>query len=86
MNDEYHISSAVVMCQPDRITEVIDQISSLAGLEVHGFNPEGKIVVSIESEMRNNIVTTLEDIGKLEAVLSSNLVFHQFESANEDAS
>ncbi|WP_220721259.1 chaperone NapD [Agarivorans litoreus] len=86
MNEEYHISSAVVLCQPDRIKEVIDQISDLEGLEVHGFNPEGKIVVSIESQTRNNIVSTLEDIGKLEAVLSSNLVFHQFESANEEVS
>ncbi|WP_163133666.1 MULTISPECIES: chaperone NapD [Agarivorans] len=86
MNEEYHISSAVVLCQPDRIKEVIDQISDLEGLEVHGFNPEGKIVVSIESQTRNNIVTTLEDIGKLEAVLSSNLVFHQFEPANEEVS
>jgi nitrate reductase NapD len=86
MNEEYHISSAVVLCQPDRIKEVIDQISDLDGLEVHGFNPEGKIVVSIESQTRNNIVTTLEDIGKLEAVLSSNLVFHQFEPANEEVS
>ncbi|MEE1673149.1 chaperone NapD [Agarivorans aestuarii] len=86
MSEEYHISSAVVLCQPDRIKEVIDQISDLEGLEVHGFNPEGKIVVSIESQTRNNIVTTLEDIGKLEAVLSSNLVFHQFEPANEEVS
>ncbi|WP_427981774.1 chaperone NapD [Agarivorans sp.] len=86
MSDEYHISSAVVLCKPDKIQQVIAQIGEFAGLEVHGFNPEGKIVVSIESNKRHNIVSTLEDIAKLDAVLSSNLVFHQFESASEEVS
>ncbi|GGA95203.1 chaperone NapD [Agarivorans gilvus] len=86
MSDEYHISSAVVLCKPDKIQQLITQISDFSGVEVHGFNPEGKIVVSIESDKRHNIVSTLEDIAKLDAVLSSNLVFHQFESASEEVS
>ncbi len=86
MSDEYHISSAVVLCKPDKIQQVIAQIGKLVGLEVHGFNPEGKIVISIEGDTRHNIVSTLEDIAKLDAVLSSNLVFHQFESASEEVS
>ena len=54
-------------------------IAALDGVEVHGANPQGKIVVTLETASEGGIVDRLAAIRDVAGVLSAVLVFHQVE-------
>lgn len=84
MTEDYHVSSAVIYCAVDKIKQTISAISEYEGAEVHGFNPEGKIVISIEGHGRRGVVETLEHIAKIDTVISCNLVYHQYDNETQN--
>ncbi|WP_026958995.1 chaperone NapD [Aliagarivorans taiwanensis] len=78
--DEFHVSSAVVYCQPPSIQALIEELTAYEGVEVHGFHPEGRLVVTVEGGERSGLVDVIEEINRLPKVLCANLVYHQYES------
>ena len=77
MPAELHISSLVVHARPEALDAVQVGIDTMAGAEVHGRSPAGKIVVTLESPDEAGILERLADIRALPGVLSAALVFHQ---------
>ena len=51
----------------------------MAGVEVHGNNEDGRIVITVEDESANNISDTLVQIQDVPGVLSAAMIYHQFE-------
>jgi nitrate reductase NapD len=78
--NEVHISSLVVHCAPEQLTEIKAQIEKFDNAEIYGDSPEGKIVVVLETENQGFITDTIEAINNLPNVLSTALVYHQIET------
>lgn len=81
MTDELHISSLVVHARPERLAAVRAAIARLPGAEVHASNHQGKIVVTLETSNEGDVLTRLDQIGRIGGVLSAALVYHHVEAA-----
>ncbi len=75
-----NISSAIVHARPRDLAVVQSGLASLEGVEVHAVSPEGKLIVTIETEDDSSNVATYECIGRLDGVMSAAMVYHQTES------
>ena len=58
-------------------------LAALAGVEVNAVSPEGKLIVTIETDDDGSNVATYEEIGRLQGVMSAAMVYHQTESEPE---
>lgn len=75
-----NISSAIVHAHTANVSAVQARLMSLPGVEVHGVSPEGKIIVTIESDDDSISIDTYTRIGQLEGVVASAMVYNQSES------
>lgn len=79
-----NISSILVNARPGFADAVRARLEKLDGVEIHGVSPEGKFVVVIEAGSDGDTVSTFERISTLDDVLSTALVYHQFEPNPDD--
>ncbi len=75
------IASVLVQAMPATLAETEQQITALAGCEIHGRDPRGKLVVVIEAADAGALGTTLTAISLLPHVLSATLVYHAIDAA-----
>ena len=66
--------------RPGSAEVVRGRLEDMPGVEVHAVSPEGKLVVTIETEGDDATVAAFEAINRMEGVLSASMVFHQNES------
>ncbi|MHC2538795.1 chaperone NapD [Bradyrhizobium diazoefficiens] len=77
----YEIASIIVQARPERLAEVEAEIIALAGCEIHGRDPRGKLIVVTEAPDAGSLGTMLNTIQSLQHVYSAALVFHAIETA-----
>lgn len=70
------IASILVQARPECLADVEAAIVALAGCEIHGRDPKGKLVVVIDAPDASGIGTTLNTLALLPHVYSASLVFH----------
>jgi periplasmic nitrate reductase NapD len=78
---EGEIASIIVQARPENLDEVAAAITSLAGCEVHGRDPKGKLIVVVDVPDTGSLGTTLNTISLLPHVHTASLVFHATEIA-----
>lgn len=78
-----NISSALVHAHPANALAVSQRLTELEGVEVHAISPEGKLIVTIESEDDDSTLSIYTRIGKVEGVLAAALIYNQSESEPE---
>jgi nitrate reductase NapD len=83
MTGECHISSLVVHSRPDRVSSIVESLSSIKGAEVHGGAETGKLIVTLETDTESQVVERINAIQLLDGVLATTLVFHHFEPVQE---
>ena len=81
MSEEVHISSLIVHGMPACLPAIRAAMSAMDGVEIHA-EGDGKLVVVLETANEGEIVSRLGEIGSLDGVLSTSLVFHQVEDAD----
>jgi nitrate reductase NapD len=74
------IASILVQARPDRLTGVEAAIVALAGCEIYGRDPKGKLVVVVDAPDAGALGTTLNTIALLPDVYSASLVFHAIDA------
>ena len=74
-----NISGVLVKAYPENISSIEEVISKIDGVEVHGNNEDGRIVVTVEQDSANSISDTLVEIQDVPGVLSAAMIYHQFE-------
>lgn len=74
----YHVSSAIVVVRPERMTVVQEQLASMDGVEVHAAEG-GKVVVVIEGGSTGALGARLSEMSLLEGVVAANMVFEHVE-------
>lgn len=74
-----NISGVLVKAYPENLVTIEEALSSMSGVEVHGNNEDGRIVITVEDKSANNITDTLVQIQDVPGVLSAAMIYHQFE-------
>ena len=74
------IASILVQARPDRLDAVEAGILALAGCEIHGRDPRGKLVVVVDAPDGGSLGATLNAIAVLPHVHSASLVFHAIDA------
>jgi nitrate reductase NapD len=74
------IASILVQGRPERLAEIEASILALAGCEIHGRDPRGKLVVVVEAPDAGSLGTTLNTIALLPHVHAASLVFHAIDA------
>jgi nitrate reductase NapD len=71
-----NICSCVVHTRPERGREVGARLTELLGVEVHGGEAQGKLVVLVEDTAASLAADTLAAIGAVEGVINTVLIYH----------
>jgi len=74
-----NISGVLVKAYPENLVNIEKTLATMAGVEVHGNNDDGRIVITVEDISANNISDTLVEIQGVPGVLSAAMIYHQFE-------
>ena len=74
-----NISGVLVKAYPENLTTIQQTLATMSGVEVHGNNEDGRIVITVEDVSANNITDTLTEIQAVPGVLSAAMIYHQFE-------
>ena len=74
------IASILVQARPERLLEVEAAIVTLAGCEIYGRDPKGKLVVVVDAADAGALGTTLNTIALLPDVYTASLVFHAIDT------
>jgi len=78
---EIHIAGAIVHVRPVRLPCARAAIAQMAGVEVRAADDRGKLVVVIEAQSAATVLDRLDEIRRLDGVLSALLVYQHAESA-----
>ena len=82
-----HYSGLLVVTRPRHVDEVIRDLSSIPGVEVHHRDPEsGRLVVVQEGPSLEGQKRTLLRIQSLPRVIHAELVYHYRDEGPEEAS
>lgn len=75
-----NVSSVIVHTRDGQSAAVQALLQQQAGVEIHAASPEGKLIVTIETESDRETIAAYERLGQTGGVLSAAMVYHQFES------
>lgn len=76
-NNEYHVASYVVSCQPQDGELVSAEIETMPGLEVHA-EEQGKLVVTAEAEGVRELADITAKLEAVGAVIAVAPVYHEY--------
>lgn len=71
-----NICSVIVHAKPDKAQAVEQGLLALSGVEVHGGQAEGKLVVTVEDTEQCEAADTLAAINGVEGVINTVLIYH----------
>lgn len=72
-----HIASLLIHIRPELLDAVKTNLRQLDGLELHQENPQGKLVVVLETIHERHILDRIDQINNLPGVLNAALVYHE---------
>jgi nitrate reductase NapD len=75
-----NVSSLIVNAKDGQVLAVQALLAQQAGVEIHAASPEGKLIVTIETDSDRETVAAYERISRTDGVLSAAMVYHQIES------
>lgn len=74
-----NIGGVVVRTFPEKVETVRQALEALDGVEVHGANDDGRMVVTVEQESDGQLAECLLTMQQLPGVLDASVIYHQFE-------
>ena len=74
-----NISGVLVRAYPENIESVADSLTGFEGVEVHGNNTDGRMVVTVEQESAGQLSDLIAQMHDVPGVLSASMIYHQFE-------
>jgi nitrate reductase NapD len=78
-----NISSVIVIPRPERVAAVTEGLRQIEGVDVAAVSPEGKIIVTLETEGDGETVAMYEGISLMDGVMSASMVYHHKEDEPE---
>ena len=78
-----NISGVLVRAWPEHIDSVSRILEGFDGVEVHGNNTDGRMVVTVEQSGAGELSELLARMHDVPGVLSASMIYHQFEDLND---
>ncbi|NNG13320.1 MAG: chaperone NapD [Halobacteria archaeon] len=78
-----NISGVLVRARPENINAVTSRLEALTGVEVHGANPDGRLVVTVEESGDRAMADTVVRMQDLPGVISASMIYHQYEEEQD---
>jgi len=75
-----NISGVLVRSRPEKLDAVRARLEELTGVEVHGANPDGRLVVTVEEDGDRAMADTVLRMQDLPGVISASMIYHQYEA------
>ena len=79
------IYSVVIHTKPENLTSVSSELLTIKGVEIHGENEKGKLVVTLDHPDRGYCSDTLMGFHNISGVLNSSLIYEYFEEEGNDS-
>jgi len=73
------ISGVLVASQPEHLEAVILSVDAIPWADVHYFEPDGRLVVTVEANGVDDSIERLGELERLPNVLSATLAEYRFE-------
>jgi nitrate reductase NapD len=73
------ICGVLVHARPDAVGVVRDALQAFPGVEVHGANDDGRMVVTVEEQGDRRVVETITAFHDIKGVLSASIVYEHSE-------
>lgn len=75
LEEDFNISSLVVLCAPNQVDILWEKINALPNAECHHKDAQGKIIVTLESKNIDEEIKLLKQIESLEGVISAQMIY-----------
>ncbi|NOX43557.1 MAG: chaperone NapD [Gammaproteobacteria bacterium] len=75
--ESVHISSLVVYCLPEKLNSIIDFTSTIENVDVAMHDISGKLIVVLETETEQDILSVIDQIQAVKGVLTVTMVYHE---------
>jgi len=79
-----HIASVLVQAWPEKIPGIKAHLARFPGIESHGSNGAGKLILTIEAEDDAGLMDAIRRIESTPGVIVASLVYHQFEETGHE--
>lgn len=80
-----NICGVLIHAHPAKVGDVMRNIAPLAGVEVHGTAPGGRIIVTVEDTPTLTALDAMAALHRLDGVVAASLIYHHFEPDAEGA-
>jgi len=82
-DNSHHIASVLVQGWPDKIPQIENELTALPGVESHGTNGSGKLILTLEAEDDAGLVSIMNRIETAQGVVTASLVYHHTEEMDD---
>lgn len=79
-----NISGVLVHAFPDKMGEVCKKLNAMPGIEVHGHNEKGRIVVTVEKMNAYDMADAVIALQNTKNILSAAVIYHHDEDVDEE--
>ena len=79
-----HIASILVQGWPEKLPLVEAELTRMAGVESHGSNGAGKLILTVETGSDAELIATINRIETSEGVIAASLIYHHAEEMGDD--
>jgi len=80
-----HIASVLVQAWPERLTRVEAELTRLPGVESHGSNGAGKLIITVETRSDGELLDKINRIETADGVIAVSLVYHHAEEIVDES-
>ncbi len=77
-----NISSAIVKVKPEKMISVRQALASQPGVEIHIEDEHGTLIVTVEDDQLDILVTTISNFLHIDGLLSVTPSYHYFEQSD----
>ncbi len=74
-----HVASLMVQARPQHMDHLAPALTAISGVEVHGSNDAGRMIVTVEADNDGHFMDIMSRIEGTENVVMASLVYHQIE-------
>ncbi len=78
-----NISGVLVRSRPENIEAVRERLEQIEGVEVHGANPDGRLVVTVEQAGDRAMADTVVKMQDLPGVISASMIYHEYDDSEQ---
>lgn len=80
-----HIASILVQGWPEKLPLVEAKLTGMPGVESHGSNGAGKLILTVETRSDAKLIATIDRIETSEGVIAASLIYHHAEEMGDDS-